>query len=237
MLILPAIDLFGGKAVRLFQGDYARMTVYHNDPLTVAKDFERSGARWVHVVDLEGARIGKPAHLDTVQKIVENTGLDCEIGGGIRDLETAKVYLSACAKRVILGTAAVTDPAFLQSAVDAFGEQVAVGVDLKDGMVAIKGWTELSGETASSFFAKMERVGVRTVICTDISRDGAMKGTNLSLYRELSCEFSVRIIASGGVSSLADVTALREMDLYGAIVGKAYYTGALNLKEAIEVAR
>ncbi|MGM9585489.1 MAG: 1-(5-phosphoribosyl)-5-[(5-phosphoribosylamino)methylideneamino]imidazole-4-carboxamide isomerase [Faecousia sp.] len=237
MYIYPAIDLFGGKAVRLLQGDYAKMTVYSDDPVSVAKDFAAAGCSHIHLVDLEGAKLGKPANLGVIAKIVETTGLFAEVGGGIRDLETVEKYLAIGVSRVILGTAAVTNPAFLEAALQKYGEKIAVGVDLKDGFVAIKGWTETSDLTAENFFAKMQTLGVKTVICTDISRDGAMKGTNRELYRELSKKFTIDLIASGGVSSLEDVQVLTRMRLHGAIIGKAYYIGAVDLKEAVEVAR
>ena len=236
MYIYPAIDLYGGKAVRLYKGDYARMTVYSDDPVSVAKDFAAAGASHIHLVDLEGAKIGKPANLDTIRAIVETTGLFAEVGGGIRDMETVDSYLSIGVSRVILGTAAVKDPDFLQAALTKYGEKIAVGVDLKDGFVAIKGWTETSDLKAEEFFARMQKLGVKTIVCTDISRDGAMKGTNRALYRELTQRFAMDIIASGGVSSLEDVQALRRLNLYGAIIGKAYYTGAIDLRQAIEVA-
>ncbi|MDY3225423.1 MAG: 1-(5-phosphoribosyl)-5-[(5-phosphoribosylamino)methylideneamino]imidazole-4-carboxamide isomerase [Candidatus Faecousia sp.] len=237
MYIYPAIDLFGGKAVRLLQGDYAKMTVYSDDPVSVAKDFAAAGCSHIHLVDLEGAKLGKPANLGVIAKIVETTGLFAEVGGGIRDLETVEKYLAIGVSRVILGTAAVTNPAFLEAALQKYGEKIAVGVDLKDGFVAIKGWTETSDLTAEGFFAKMQTLGVKTVICTDISRDGAMKGTNRELYRTLSEKYAIDLIASGGVSSLEDVQALTRMRLHGAIIGKAYYIGAVDLKEAVEVAR
>lgn len=237
MYIYPAIDLFGGKAVRLLQGDYAKMTVYSDDPVSVAKDFAAAGCSHIHLVDLEGAKLGKPANLGVIAKIVETTGLFAEVGGGIRDLETVEKYLAIGVSRVILGTAAVTNPAFLEAALQKYGEKIAVGVDLKDGFVAIKGWTETSDLTAEGFFAKMQTLGVKTVICTDISRDGAMKGTNRELYRTLSEKYAIDLIASGGVSSLEDVQALTRMRLHGAIIGKAYYIGAVDLKEAVEVAK
>ena len=237
MYIYPAIDLYGGKAVRLYKGDYAQMTVYSDDPVSVARDFAAAGASHIHLVDLEGAKIGKPANLDTIAKIVEATGLFAEVGGGIRDTETVDSYLSIGVSRVILGTAAVKDPVFLQAALDKYGEKMAVGVDLKDGFVAIKGWTETSDLKAEDFFEKMQNMGVKTIICTDISRDGAMKGANRELYRELSSKFAIDLIASGGVSSMEDVTALAEMKLHGAIIGKAYYIGAVDLKQAVEAAK
>ena len=237
MYIYPAIDLYGGKAVRLYKGDYAQMTVYSDDPVSVAKDFAAAGASHIHLVDLEGAKIGKPANLATIAKIVEATGLFAEVGGGIRDMETVDSYLSIGVSRVILGTAAVKDPVFLQAALDKYGEKIAVGVDLKDGFVAIKGWTETSDLKAEDFFGKMQNMGVKTIICTDISRDGAMKGANRELYRELSSKFAIDMIASGGVSSMADVKALAAMQLHGAIIGKAYYIGAVDLKRAVEAAK
>lgn len=237
MYIYPAIDLVEGKAVRLYKGDYARMTVYSENPLAVAKDFQAAGARYIHLVDLEGAKSGKPENGDTIREIVEETHLFVEVGGGIRNLETIEQYIAMGVNRVILGTAAVKDPAFLEAALAAYGEKIAVGVDLKDGFVAIHGWTEQSGLTADAFFARLESLGVKTVICTDISRDGAMKGTNLPMYRKLTERYSMDLIASGGISSLEDVAALREMGLHGAIVGKAYYLGAVDLRQAIEVAK
>ena len=237
MYIYPAIDLYGGKAVRLFKGDYAQMTVYSDDPVSVAKDFAAAGASHIHLVDLEGAKIGRPANLSTIAKIVETTGLFAEVGGGIRDMETVDSYLSIGVSRVILGTAAVKDPDFLKEALAKYGEKIAVGVDLKDGFVAIKGWTETSDLKAEDFFIQMQNLGIKTIICTDISRDGAMKGTNRELYRDLSAKFNIDLIASGGVSSMEDVKALAEMKLHGAIIGKAYYIGAVDLKEAVEAAK
>ena len=237
MLILPAIDLYDKKAVRLYKGDYDNMTVYSDNPLEVAHKFQECGATFIHLVDLEGAKLGTTPNLDIVKKIVENTNLDVEIGGGIRDDETVQKYIDIGVRRVILGTAAVTDDSFLRSCVEKYKDRIAVGVDLKDGYVAIKGWTEKSQLTADEFFSHLSEIGVKTVICTDISKDGAMKGTNRELYKELSGKYSMDIVASGGVSDLEDIKALKEMKLYGAIVGKAYYVGAIDLKEAIEVAK
>ena len=237
MNIFPAIDLYEGRAVRLYKGDYAQLTVYSDDPPALARDFAAKGASFIHVVDLEGARDGGTPNLDTVLAIKAATGSFIEVGGGVRSMEVVDRYLDAGVDRVILGTAAVTDEAFLRAAVKKHAERIAVGVDLKDGCVAIKGWTEKSEWNARDFFAFLEDVGVKTVICTDVSRDGAMMGTNRELYRELSQNFSVDIIASGGVSTLEDVEALSKMELYGAIIGKAYYTGAIELSSAIEVAK
>ncbi len=236
MHIFPAIDLYGGKAVRLFKGDYEKMTVYSENPLSVAEDFSASGAKFIHVVDLEGARDGTTPNIDIVEKIAKETRLFVEIGGGIRSMEIVERYLSHGVSRVILGTAAVTDKAFLAEALSRYGEKIAVGADVKDGYIAIKGWTETSAYTLDAFFSEMQAMGVKTVICTDISKDGAMRGTNRELYLELSGKYNIDIIASGGVSSLDDIKALAGMKLYGAIIGKAYYTGAIDVKAAIEEA-
>lgn len=237
MKLYPAIDLYEGKAVRLYKGEYQQMTVYNENPVAVALDFQAAGAECIHLVDLEGAKFGTTPNLSVVRGIVEATDLFVEVGGGIRTMETIEAYLSIGVSRVILGTAAVTDRAFLEAALQKYGEKIAVGVDLKDGFVAIKGWTEKSQWTADAFFSDLEKLGVSTVICTDISRDGAMQGTNRGLYKELSAKYNIQLIASGGVSSLEDVQALNEMNLHGAIIGKAYYTGAIDLKKALEVCR
>ena len=237
MRIYPAIDLFEGKAVRLFKGDYAQMTVYSENPVEIALDFRNQGAKCIHLVDLEGAKSGETPNFDTVCAIKKASNLFCEIGGGIRSLEVIDRYVSAGIDRVILGTAAVTQEGFVREAVAGYGDKIAVGIDIKDDYVAIKGWTEKSQEKAMDFCKKMQALGVKTLICTDISKDGAMQGTNRELYRELSRKFRMDIIASGGVSSLEDVKALAAMDIHGAIIGKAYYTGAINLAEALEAAK
>ena len=237
MRIFPAIDLYEGKAVRLLKGDYNAVTVYSENPLEIAKDFENSGATELHTVDLEGARDGGTPNIEIITSFVENTNLNVEVGGGIRSMDTVKAYLDAGVTRVMLGTAAVTDREFLQEAVDTYGDKIAVGADIKDGKVAIKGWVEKSEYSTFEFFEMLEEIGVSTVICTDISKDGAMQGTNRELYKDLSEKFSVNIIASGGVSSLDDVKALNEMNLFGAIIGKAYYTGAIKISEALEVTK
>lgn len=237
MNIFPAIDLYGGKAVRLYKGDYTQMTVYNDNPVFVAEDFKKCGATYIHLVDLEGAKTGIPANADVISKICDTFGGFVEVGGGIRNMDTVKKYIDAGVDRVILGTAAVTDRKFLNEAVSVYGSKIAVGVDLKDGYVAIKGWTEVSEITAKDFFKQMQDIGVTAIICTDISKDGAMEGTNRQLYKELSAEFDVDLIASGGVSSMEDVKALANMGIYGAIIGKAYYTGAIDLAKAVEVAK
>lgn len=237
MLIYPAIDLYDKKAVRLYKGDYKQMTIYSDNPLLIAKDFEEKGATHIHMVDLEGAKKGTTPNINTVCDIKKNTSLFCEIGGGIRNIETVDKYIAAGVDRVILGTAAVTDEDFLKSAIEKYGSKIAVGVDIKDGYVAIKGWTEKSQIEAFEFCEKMQNLGVKTIICTDISKDGAMQGTNHNLYKEMSEKFDVDIIASGGVSTIDDIKKLRDINMYGAIIGKAYYTGAIDIREAVEVAK
>ena len=237
MKLFPAIDLYDGKAVRLYKGDYNEMTVYSENPIEIALDFEKKGAKFIHIVDLEGARDGTTPNIEIVKQIATTTSLFTEIGGGIRSIETVKTYIENGVDRVILGTAAVKDEAFLLEAVKLYGEKIAVGVDVKDGFVAIKGWTEASQYTCFDFCEKMQKIGVETLICTDISKDGAMQGTNRELYKELSEKFDIDITASGGVSSIDDIKALRKLDLYGAIIGKAYYIGAIDLEEALEAAR
>lgn len=237
MRIFPAVDVFDGKAVRLVRGDYERMTVYNPSPLAVAEDFVRQGASQIHLVDLEGARSGETPNFKTLCAVKERTGLFCQVGGGIRSMEVIDRYLSAGIDRVILGTAAVTEEGFVARAVEKYGDKIAVSLDARDGMVAIKGWTESTGYDVFATCESLQSVGVQTLICTDISKDGAMQGTNHTLYRRLSQRTNMQIIASGGVSSLDDVKRLAAVPLYGAIIGKAYYTGAVSLREAIEVAR
>ena len=237
MKIFPAIDLYESKAVRLLKGNYNDLTVYSENPIEIAKDFESQGATELHTVDLEGARDGGTPNIEIIKDFVKNTNLNVEVGGGIRSMETVEAYLNAGVRRVILGTAAVTDEEFLIEAVEKYGDKIAVGADIKDGKVAIKGWVEKSEYSTFDFFEKLQKIGVPTVICTDISKDGAMQGTNRELYKELSEKFNVNIIASGGVSSLDDVKALSDMNLFGAIIGKAYYTGAIKISDALEVTK
>ncbi len=233
MIVLPAIDLYEQKAVRLYKGEYAKMTVYSDDPPKLAAAFREAGASWLHMVDLEGAKCGGTPNFDIAAKIVRTSGLSVELGGGIRDEETILRYLDAGVDRVILGTAAANNLNFVSEMAGKYGSAIAVGVDLRDGMVAVKGWTETSGLSGTDFCRSLQEIGVQTVICTDIARDGAMEGANRALYGELRAAFTMDFIASGGVSSLDDIRALRELGLYGAIVGKAYYTGAVDLAEAI----
>lgn len=233
MILLPAIDLYEKKVVRLTRGDYAQMTVYNDDPAAQAGLFQQAGARWLHTVDLEGAKDGSTPNYSVIKAICKDTSLKVEIGGGIRSLDTIRKYLDAGVERVILGTKAVTDPAFLEESLQKFGSRIAVGVDIKDGKIAIKGWLETAQDSVEDFFSKLCKLGVRTVICTDVSKDGMLSGTNVDLYRQLSQKFSLDLIASGGVSSREDLARLKELGLCGAILGKALYTGALDLKAAL----
>ncbi|WP_352399309.1 1-(5-phosphoribosyl)-5-[(5-phosphoribosylamino)methylideneamino]imidazole-4-carboxamide isomerase [Anaerotignum sp.] len=237
MKLFPAIDIIEGCAVRLVKGDYAKKTVYSTQPVAVAKSFAEAGATYLHLVDLEGAKDGGTPNLEVIREIVNESGLLVEVGGGIRSEETVEKYLEAGVFRVILGTAAVNHPQFLIKMVEKHGDKIAVGVDIKDGKVAVKGWTELSEESCFDFCEKLEKIGVKTIICTDISKDGLLAGTNLALYKEMSEKFRVDIVASGGVTTLEDVDQLQSMGLYGAILGKALYTGNIDLKQAINLTK
>ena len=238
MKLFPAIDLYKGCAFRLLKGDYDQMTVYSDNPAEFAAQFEAKGAENLHLVDLEGAKLGTTPNLETIRRIVSETNLYTELGGGIRSLQTIEAYRNIGVDRLILGTAAITQPGFVEAAIKEFGrDAIAVGVDIRAGLVAIRGWTETTDVTCGEFCRKMEDIGVKTIICTDISRDGAMKGTNRQLYADLSGQFQLDIMASGGVSSLDDVRALTDMNLYGAILGKALYTGAIDLAEAAKIVK
>ena len=234
MVLFPAIDILSGKAVRLYKGDYNAVTVYSERPWEFAEDFVDKGCSAIHIVDLDGAKSGETVNIDTVKRIAAVKGLYSEIGGGIRNMETVSRYLEAGVDRVILGTAALNDPWCLKNALREYGDRIAVGVDLKDGKVAVKGWLETSNKDGIEFLKELEDLGVEGGIVTDISRDGAMKGTNLDLYGRIKEEVSLKVTASGGVSTIEDIVALKSMGLYGAIIGKAYYTGAIKLKEALE---
>ncbi len=237
MKIFPAIDLKDKKAVRLLKGDYNKVTVFNDNPVEVAKNFEKCGAEYLHVVDLDGAKDGDTTNFDVVKAIIDNTSLKVEIGGGIRTEEVIKKYIDAGAFRVILGTVAITEPEFTEEMIKKYGNKIAIGVDISDGFVAVKGWTEISKVSCDELFEKMEKAGADTIICTDISKDGAMEGTNLQLYRELSEKYNIKIIASGGVSDMENIKALTKLNVFGAIVGKALYLEKIDLKEAIEVAK
>jgi len=235
MLILPAIDLSGGEVVRLLHGDYNQKTVFKIKPADAARSFREAGAKVMHVVDLDGAKSGKAENADVIEEIVRESGLFVEVGGGIRNPETVKRYLDAGVGRVILGTAALRDPEFLEDMVHTYGGKIAVGVDIKNGMVAVSGWLEDDGVRYEDFLDRLEKLGVKNVIVTDISKDGAMQGTNRSLYEEISAKYSFDVTASGGVSTLDDVRALVKMNIYGAIVGRAIYNGSIDLSEAVKV--
>jgi len=235
MTIFPAIDLYEGQAVRLVRGDYAQMTVYSKDPVSAAQKFKSEGAMHLHVVDLEGARDGEPKNFDVIERIIAETGLKVEVGGGIRTMDTVEKYIKIGVIRVILGTAAVLDQALVADLVRLYGDAIAVSVDIRDGLVAIKGWTELSGQTVEDFCRKVQDQGIKTIICTDISKDGLLGGTNMELYRDLRQKLTVDIIASGGITSVDEVKALTKLGMSGAILGKALYTGDLNLTDAIRV--
>ena len=234
MRILHAIDLRDGKVVRLYQGDYDNMTVYGQDPAAQAAAFAAAGAGDLHVVDLDGAKDGTTANFDVIREIVKTSGLSVEVGGGIRDEERIRRYLDLGAERVILGTVAVRNFDFTARMAKTYGSHIAVGVDARDGFVAVNGWKELTGERGVAFCRRLRDAGVRTVIYTDISRDGAEKGTNLELYRELANIEGLKITASGGVSSLEELKELQAIGTHAAILGKALYTGRLDLKTVIE---
>ncbi len=235
MILFPAIDLYDHKVVRLLKGDYEKMTVYSDDPLATAKNIECMGGKWLHLVDLEGAKDGTTPNFDVVSAIAKETGLKVEIGGGIRSFETIEKYLNAGVSRVILGTKAVKDPEFLKDAVSKWGDKIAVGVDAKNGKVAVNGWLDVLDIDMFDFLQDIKEMGVKTAIVTDISKDGAMKGTNLPLYERLSKLSGIDITASGGVSTLDDLKALKAMNIYGAILGKAMYNGAIELSEALNL--
>lgn len=237
MRIFPAIDLMGGQAVRLMQGDYTQRTVYSNSPVSVAASFAESGATCLHLVDLDGAKDGTLANFDTVKAILSSTGMFAEIGGGIRTEERILRYLDAGASRVILGTIAIKDPDFTARMVSKYNAKIAVGVDARDGLVATDGWLNSSGKDSFTFCRALQDMGVKTVIYTDIACDGAMRGTNLSAYQRLSELSKLDVVASGGVSTLEEIRELAAMNISGAILGKALYTGALNLEDALAAAR
>lgn len=236
MKIFPAIDLRGGKVVRLTKGDYDRMKTYGDDPAQVACAFRDAGAEVLHVVDLDGARDGTPVNFPVIETICRSSGLALQVGGGIRSETRIRAYLELGVRRVILGSAATNLP-WLQEMVKKFGDAIAVGVDAKNGMVAVHGWEKLTDLDAMDFCRQLEQLGVKTVIYTDISKDGMMQGTNLEVYRRLTAETGLDIIASGGISFAEELHQLREMGVYGAIVGKALYEGTLSLPQLLEIAR
>ncbi len=231
--IFPAIDLIGGRVVRLYQGDYDKETVYSADPSAVARGFIDAGARYLHLVDLDGARDGTTANFESIEAIARQGGLYIELGGGIRSEERIERYLSLGVSRCILGTIAVKDFGFTADMAKKYGDKIAVGVDARDGFVAINGWKELSTETGYEFCVRLRDAGVKTVIYTDISRDGAGKGTNLEVYEALSKIKGLNVTASGGVGSIEEIRRLEAMGVSAAILGKAIYSGQLSLADVI----
>lgn len=235
MIILPAIDLKGGKCVRLYKGDMNSQQVVAKDPLETALKFKSEGARYIHMVDLDGALKGNGENLDIISKIVKNVDVPIEVGGGIRNIETIDEFIKLGVSRVILGTAALNDRDLVVKAVKNYGEKIAVGIDAKDGIPAADGWTTLSKTNYIDFGKEMEEVGVQTLIFTDISRDGTLEGTNLEQLLKLKNSVKCNVIASGGIKDLEDIKSLKKENVYGAIVGKAIYAEALSLKEAIKI--
>jgi phosphoribosylformimino-5-aminoimidazole carboxamide ribotide isomerase len=235
MEIFPAIDLRGGQVVRLTQGDYDKMEVYSDDPRKIARQFKAQGAKNLHIVDLDGAKDGRLVNFDSIRDIVEDVGLFLQVGGGIRDEERIRQYLDLGVHRVILGTVAVTDFPLVERMVAKYGEHIAVGVDARDGFVAIQGWRKVTDIDALKFCEKLMDIGVKTIIYTDIAKDGELSGTNLEVYQTLS-QMAIDVVASGGISYYEEITKLKALGIYGAIVGKALYTGSLDLKKIIELA-
>lgn len=236
MILLPAIDIHGGRCVRLYQGDYNTAEQVAADPLETARNFEAAGARWLHMVDLDGARERRPVNAAIFERVARETGLKVELGGGIRDMETIEYYLAAGISRVILGSVALSDPQLVCQAVQKYGERIAVGIDAKEGMVAANGWLQTSQVGYLDLARKMELAGVRTLIFTDIGRDGTLAGANLEQLKALSQAVSCQVIASGGVRDIGDIAALKSLSLYGAIAGKSLYQGTLDLREALKLA-
>ena len=236
MEIFPATDIIGGKVVRLVKGDYNQMTVYADSPAEMAEEFIKSGARNLHIVDLDGAKSGSPENFEKIREVAKIEGLFTEVGGGIRNEERIESYLSLGVNRVILGTAAVKDYPFLERAVKKYGEAIAVGVDAKNGMVAVGGWLETTDISSVEFCKKLRDTGVKTVIYTDISKDGMLSGTNLEVFALLNKIEGLNIVASGGVTFEDEIKALRDMNIYAAIVGKAVYEKKLDLARVIKIA-
>ncbi len=234
MEIIPAIDLIDGRCVRLYQGDYAQETVYADDPVQVALRWERLGARRIHIVDLDGARSGRPENLDVVERVVEAVGTPVQMGGGVRSLDSARRIIEAGVGRVMLGTVAVREPDIVRSACAELGsERVVVAVDSKDGRVAVSGWTANSEVVATELVERMVEAGVRAFLCTDISRDGTLSGPNYGLMRDLVEVAGEGVIAAGGIASVEHLRRLADVGVGGAVVGKALYTGDVDLGEAV----
>lgn len=233
MILIPAIDILNNKCVRLKQGDYSQLTIYHDNPEDVAKQFEKLGLSYIHVVDLDGAKQGKLINLMTIQNIIHKVSLPIQVGGGIRSIKDARILLAYGVDRIIIGTSAIEDLKLLEDLVSKFGSKVAVGIDAKDGYIQTRGWLSNSKIDSISYIEKLVQLGIKTIIYTDIAKDGMLQGPNFGIYKKLGQMFNINIIASGGISSIDDLTKLKEIGLYGAIIGKAYYEGKLDLKEAI----
>lgn len=237
MIILPAVDIMGGKPVRLYKGDFSTAHQVAEDALRTAAEFENAGAEWIHMVDLDGSLQKKRVNADVFISVAESTSLKVELGGGIRTMQDIEFYISHGISRVILGSAALKDPQFVKEAAHAFGEKIAVGIDAKNGYAAAEGWTQTSDIYFTEFAERMEQAGVKTIIFTDISRDGMLSGPNIGQLKELGEKVGCNIIASGGITDINDIKALRELSLYGAICGKSIYSGTLDLTEALEVCK
>lgn len=237
MIILPAIDIRGGKAVRLYKGDYDKEEVVDSDVVKRAKEFENLGAEYIHIVDLDGAKEGKTVNKELIFEVIKNVNLPIEIGGGIRNFETVKEYVENGVERVILGTAAISNKELLEKSLEAYGEKIAVGIDAKNNMVCGSGWLETSDREYIEFGKELYAMGVRTFIVTDISKDGTLNGVNLEMLKKFKEEVTSNVIASGGIRDIQDINALIKMNIYGAITGKAIYSGKLDLKEAIEASK
>ena len=235
MIIIPAIDIIDNKPVRLYQGDYGKKEVVGDSILTIAKSFEEAGAEYIHLVDLDGAKEGKLVNKEVIIKVANEVKVPVEVGGGIRTYDDVKYLIENGISRVILGTVAIEDKEFVKKVVDDFGEKIAVGVDCKNGYLCGRGWLEKSKLHYIEFSKEMESLGVKNIILTDISKDGTLTGTNTEMLSELKKVVNVKLTASGGVSGIDDIKKLKELDVYGAIVGKAIYSGFINLKEAIKL--
>lgn len=239
MIVIPAIDLKDGQAVRLYKGDYQQKTVYSSSPIEIAKEFENMGADYLHLVDLDGAKDGTTSNLETIKQIRAALSIPIELGGGIRDMQTVDLYLNQVGiDRVILGTAAINDPVFLKEAIDTFSaNRIVVGVDVKDGYVATSGWLVESQVHYLDFIKELEKIGVRYIVCTDISKDGTLMGPSWELYQQIKDNSSLQFVVSGGIKNDLDIYKANELGYYGTIVGKAYYEGKINLKEVIACLR
>lgn len=237
MIILPAVDIMGGKPVRLYKGDFSTAGQVAENALDTAKEFESAGAEWIHMVDLDGSLQKKRVNTDIFLSVAENTSLKVELGGGIRTMQDIEFYLSGGISRVILGSVALKDPQLVKEAAGEFGNKIAVGIDAKNGYAAAEGWTQTSDIYFTELAKKMEQFGVKTIIFTDISKDGTLSGPNLAQLEEIDHAVSCNIIASGGITNIEDIKALKSLSLYGAICGKSIYSGTLDLKEALEVCK